>query len=82
MIFGQPVHLNYVQSLDDTSQQVDTVIEGEKIFLQADVIVLVDKMQRAKQLNTAYSLESPVAIILIHVFFKLYNLHCHVLSRI
>jgi len=56
-----------VQSLDDTSQPVDTVIEGENIFLDAGVIILTDKMQRDN------SLGSPVAIILIHVFFKLYN---------
>jgi len=35
--------------------------------------VLIDNIRRDKQLNTAYSLESPVAIVLSQVLFKLDN---------
>jgi hypothetical protein len=41
--------------------------------LQTSVIVLIDNIDRDKQLNTACSLESPITITLTQVLFKLYN---------
>jgi hypothetical protein len=50
--------------LDDTSQQLDSGTAGEKKILYTGVIVLIDNIDRDKQLQTADSLESPIAITL------------------
>jgi hypothetical protein len=36
-------------------------------------MLLIDNIDRDEQLNTAYSLESPIAIALRQVLFKLHN---------
>jgi len=56
-----------------TSHQLDTVIEEGKTILQTGVIVLIDNIDRDKQLNAAHSLESAVDISLSEIVFKLFN---------
>ena len=50
-----------------------TLVLKEKNNLQTGVIVLMDNIDRDKELNTVCSLESPVDISLSLVLFKLYN---------
>jgi len=50
-----------------------TLVLQEKFFFLTGVIVLIDNINRDKQLNTACNLESPVAITLSQVLFKLYS---------
>jgi len=50
------------KNLDDTSQQVDSGIEWDRIYLYTGVIVLIYNIDRDKQLNTADSLDFPEAI--------------------
>jgi len=72
--------------LNDTSQQVDFGIVWDKIYLQIAVIVLLDYMDRDKQLNTYDSRQFPEAINLSHVILKIrkqiINVNCTILSYI
>ena len=62
------------------------VLHKTKIYLQTAVIVLLDNLDRDKQLSAAYSLEPLGAINLSQVFFNLYhqaiNLNRNILSPI
>jgi len=51
-----------------TSQQADPGTARDKIYLQTSVIVLIDNINRDKQLNTADSVCFMMSSILVKVF--------------